>query len=196
MPRLNEAPKTEVLNNLPLLVIFVGESGAGKSTFCEALGYKNYWYVSSDPIISLVQSKGLPINHDTIHACASEVYQADPQWQVPLILNSMNGKSFLLLDGPRRFQEVDALKKRHPKTVIVRIDAQEKTRFERLCERDGLDREGFQRVLDDEAQQTELRQILTLANIVIKNNGTIDQLRVKAKNFRRFLSSNGREFAK
>jgi dephospho-CoA kinase len=183
----------EALNNSPLLVILVGESGVGKSTFCKALGCKDNWYVSSDPIIELVKSKELPVNHDTIHACACEAYAANPKWQVPLILESMNGKNFLLLDGPRRHEEVKTLKEQYPKTLVVRIIASEKERFARLQIRDGIDWDGFQRVLRDEAQQTELMQILGLSDMIIQNNGTIDQIQVKASDFKDFMESNGKK---
>lgn len=183
----------EGLNSSPLLVIFVGESGVGKSTFCQALSYEDNWYLSSDPIIKLVKSKGLPINHDTIHACACEAYSTNPEWQVPLILEAMNGKNFLLLDGPRRFQEVKTLKEQYPKTLVVRIVASEEERFARLQKRDGIDKESFQRILRDEAQQTELAQILGLTDIIIQNNGTIDQIPVEASDFKDFLESNGKK---
>lgn len=183
----------ETLNKSPLLVVLVGESGVGKSTFCQALGCEDNWYISSDPIIKLVESKGFPVNHDTIHACACEAYSANPEWQVPLILESMSGKSFLLLDGPRRYEEVKTLKEQYPKTLVVRIVASEEDRFTRLQKRDGVDKEGFQRILRDEAQQTQLRQIFGLSDIIIQNGGTIDQIRVEASDFKDFLEANGRK---
>lgn len=183
----------EALNNSPLLVVLVGESGVGKSTFCKALGCKDNWYISSGPIIELVKSKRLPVNHDTIHACACEAYATNPKWQVPLILESMNGKNFLLLDGPRRYEEVKTLKEQYPKTLVIKIVATEEERFARLQRRDGIDREGFQRILRDEAQQTELVQILGLSDMIIQNNGTIDQIQIEASDFRDFMESNGKK---
>ena len=183
----------ENLGNSPLLVILVGESGVGKSTFCEALDCENNWYVSSNPIIEIVKSKGFPVNHDTIHACACETYVENPKWQVPLILESMNGKNFLLLDGPRRYEEVKALKEQYPKTLVVRITASEEERFARLQKRDGINKDDFQRILKDESQQTDLSQILGLTDLIIQNNGIFDQIQVKAADFKDFLKTNGKK---
>lgn len=178
----------EALDNSPLLIILVGESGVGKSTFCEALGCEDNWYISSDPIIELVKSKGLPVNHDTIHACACEAYAANPKWQVPLILESMNGKNFLLLDGPRTIKEVGALVEEHPFTLIVRIMASDEDRFKRLQRRDGIDSEAFQRILSDESQQTGLNQILVLSDLTLENNGSIEHIQQQAVDFKNFIS--------
>lgn len=173
----------------PLLVVIVGWSAVGKSTFCQALDCDGCWYVSSRPIIKLVEEKKLEVNHDTIHACACEAYENNPAWQVPLILGAMEGRGYLLLDGPRRIGEVKALIQQHPNTLVVRITASEEARRIRLGSRDGVDEAGFQRVLEDEAGHTELNQILELAQIVVENDGRIQQITAEANEFRGFLDS-------
>lgn len=177
----------------PLLVILVGESGVGKSTFCEAMNCKDNWYGSSEVMEKSLKAEGQPINHDTIHAFAQKAYSANPLWQVPLILEAITDKDFLLLDGPRRIQEVKALKEQYPRTLVVRLTVSEKERFRRLQLRDSIDEDAFKRILDDESRQTELLGIMEMADLVLDNSHELDQIQKEAIEFKKFLRINGRK---
>jgi len=118
----HESVKTkEKLATGGLLLILVGESGAGKSTFCEYIDRPEGYYCSSEALERELLSTNQPINHDTIHAFANKAYGENPEWQVPRILSSLKGRSYLILDGPRRVDEVKALKRDHANTVVIRI---------------------------------------------------------------------------
>jgi len=163
-----------------LLMILVGESGAGKSTFCDFLNRPEEYYCSSKAIEKEIVKMGQSINHDTIHAYANQAYVKNPEWQVPSILRSMTGRRYLILDGPRRLAEVKALKRDHSNTLIIRLIASEKERYKRLQIRDGIDAEDFKRVIYDESIETELGQILAMADCNIDNSGNIEDFRQKA----------------
>jgi len=118
---LRQLQSSKKFKKLPILVIIVGESGSGKSTFCKAMNCENNWFVSSKLIVEALKAQGEPITHDNIHKLANEMYSKNPEWQVPQILKAMKGKDFLLLDGPRRIDEVNALIKKHPAKLSLII---------------------------------------------------------------------------
>jgi dephospho-CoA kinase len=162
------------------LIILVGESGAGKSTLCKLIDSPENCYSSSGAIVSGLNEKGIQVNHDTIHAFANKAYGDDPEWQVPLILDFLNKAGVAILDGPRRLQEVRALKRQVKNCKIIRVVADQEIRGERLHSRDGADLKAFQRVVKDEDKETELGQLLEMADYIIENNEDLSILEKEA----------------
>jgi len=178
----------KIHNGYPILLILVGESGTGKTTFVRMMNCEENWFESSRAMREALQKRGEPVNHDTIHAFAKRAYRENPRWQVPNIIAALAGKKFLILDGPRKIEEVRALLGVHPRTLIVRIlTSRTKERAERLRLRDGIGTEDFKRVREDESMETELGQILALADITIVNDGTTDDLRKTALELKEIL---------
>jgi len=178
-----------------MLVILVGRSGAGKSTFTEAMNCPDNWYVSSKAIIEELQRRNIKVTHDSIHALAVELYKKDSYWQVPRILAELKEKKFLILDGPRQACEIKRLIELHPNTLVIRIEADAYSRWRRLKDRDNIDFESFERIEKDETKETELEEVFKeLVDITIKNNGSIERLQKIARifgNLLKNLNSNG-----
>jgi hypothetical protein len=176
------------LRGLPILVMLVGESGSGKTTFVKMMDCEDNWFESSRAMVNVLLARGEPINHDSIHSFANRMYKKNPGWQVPNILNALRGKKFLLFDGPRRIEEVRAVLASHPRVLVVRIVISSKlTRFARLQGRDNIDKDGFERLLRDESGETELSQIISLADFTIFNDGSIEDVRRQAIEFKNAL---------
>lgn len=188
MKQLDEISKTFDLK-VPSLVILVGESGAGKSTLCKLINCPDLWYSSSGEIVKELNKKGLSPTHDNIHKFANQAYAENPLWQVDRILESMRNLGCLILDGPRRVQEVEALKSRNSNVLIFRVVAPEVERFKRLQQRDGVNEEDFKKILYDESNETELGQILSMADIVIENDGSIGKLKSEAQSIHDFIDA-------
>jgi len=174
-------------NKKPTLITLVGESGAGKSTLCKFINCPEAWYSSSGTIVKKLNEQGIPINHDSIHRFANQAYSENPEWQVPSILSDMVKKRVLILDGPRRIKEVQALKKEDINMVVVRIAADENERFRRLQFRDGIDKAEFERILRDESVETELGQLLSMSDVIIENNGTIEDVQKRAEEIKKLF---------
>jgi len=173
-----------------MLVILVGRSGVGKSTFAEAMGCPDNWYASSKAIIEELQRRNIKVTHDSIHALAVELYKKDPYWQVPRILTELQTKKFLILDGPRQACEIKRLIELYPNTLVIRIEADTYTRWERLKERDNIDFESFERIEKDETKETELEKVFKeLVDITIQNNGSIEKLQKIARIFSNLLKN-------
>ncbi len=181
-------PLDSAVDNRPDLVILSGESGSGKSSLISLMRMpEEKVYTASYAMIDEVKMRGWPVNHDTIFSVADELYVQDPLWQVPRILAKLSLEGCLVYDGPRRVQEVLALQQQDINTTIVRVVADEQTRFSRLVERDGTNEEEFRRIVRDEGESAKLTQILDLANITIHNDGDLRQLQISARAIRGLL---------
>jgi len=180
--------KQNFVQNKPTLITLVGESGAGKSTLCKFIDLPDIWYSSSGTIVKRLNQQGIPISHDSIHKFANQAYSENPEWQVPDILADMIEKGTLILDGPRRIKEVEALRKKNINMVVIRITADQEERFRRLQLRDGVDRAAFERILRDESQETELGQLLLMSDVIMENDGSLQNIQIRAQEIRNFIN--------
>jgi len=182
-----EQIKTQFTGFEHSLLVLVGESGAGKSTLCRFMDCPDLWYSSSGTIVRQLENANIPVSHDSIHQFANQAYTENPEWQVPSILGAMEQKRVLVLDGPRRLLEVQALRRECPSMAILRIQADQEERYKRLQLRDNIDRVAFERVLSDESRETQLGQLLLMANGVISNNGTLEDIQGRAQEIRNLI---------
>ena len=171
----------------PILIILVGESGAGKTTFVKNMNCKENWYESSRFIVDDLKKEKKEVNHDTIHELASRKYSENPYWQVPKILYELNKRQFLILDGPRRLKEVKKLINVCPRSLIVRIFTSQEKRLKHLKNRDGINLYQYKKVVVDENKQTDLDKIIALAHLEISNNRDIKSFKRKALQFKKTI---------
>jgi len=170
-----------------MLVIIIGRSGAGKTTFIEAMNCpQNHFSLSAAVEKQLVES-GLPVNHDTLQPILHKLYTANHYWQIPAILEALDAKKFLVIDGPRSLPEVERLRELCPNSIIIKIEAGPSARNERLGHRDQTDAEAFARIEYDESCVTGLEKIMTMADVTIENNGSLERLQAIARKLRSLL---------
>lgn len=173
------------MNHEVFLLVVVGESGAGKSTFIEAMELEPYHCTLSRPMLEELQRKGIEITHDNIHALSREWYRKDRYWQVAYVLEQLNGKNFLILDGLRYAFELKRLRYLFFNVVVVKIVSTSEARYIRLCERrkvrlnHGL--EEFKRLERDELEDMDVSTLMNKADIAIENTGSLEELKEKAK---------------
>jgi len=178
------------VKGLPILVILVGESGSGKTTFVKMMDCRDNWFESSRAMSEELIARGEPVTHDSIHSFANKAYKDNPCWQVPNILKALDGKKFLLFDGPRRIEEVKAVLAMHSRVLVIRIAiSSNELRFKRLQKRDEINQEDFYRLLIHEAGETELMQIISLADFTIFNNGSVEDIGRQAAELKETLLS-------
>jgi len=87
---------------------------------------------------------------------------------------------FLVIDGIRRLADIKFLKT-IPEFKLVRIEANEKLRHERVVSRNenaGDDQKTFADFLEDQQQETEIQipEVMATADYEIINEGTLDEL--------------------
>ncbi|MDP3093591.1 MAG: AAA family ATPase [bacterium] len=172
-----------------MLVVVVGRSGAGKSTFVQVMGLSPECHcVLSKPMVEEVGRRGLKVTHDNIHALAKEWYGRNRMWQVEYVLAEpeKSPKQFLVLDGLRYWFELEYLRKLFPDLLVVKVTSTPDDRFERLKVRGKIPlgtKEEFERLENDESVDMGLEQILAAADISVENIGTLSQLQEKARRF-------------
>ena len=172
-----------------MIIIIVGRSGAGKSTFVQAMGLSPECHcVLSKPMVEEVGKRGLEITHDNIHSLAKEWYGENRMWQVEYVLAELEKrpKQFLVLDGLRYWFELEHLRQQFPDLFVVKITSTPDDRFERLKVRGKIplgSKEEFERLEKDESVDMGLEQILAAADISVENTGTLPQLQEKARRF-------------
>ncbi len=178
----------EARGEIPRLIILVGRSGAGKTEFSKAMNSPENHFVISASIEDKLRNKGIEVSHDSIQAIAHERYTSDPYWQVPIILNILEERKFLILDGPRSASEIRKLKEVCSETLVIRVETEASTRHERLLARDGVSDDEFERIEKDESEETELEDILeNLVDVTIINGGPLEYLQDVAKQLSDFL---------
>jgi len=174
-----------------LLIVLVGRSGAGKNSFVKAMELEDYQYEITGRIKRQLKEKGQSVNHETIQPIMHRLYGENPYWQIPQILNELREKGFLIVNGSRSFLEIEKLIKSCPLALVVEIRANALARRKRLGLRDGTSKLEFKKIESDEMKVTPLAKILQddFVDVVITNNGSLEALEKKAKNFALLLSS-------
>ncbi len=171
-----------------MLIILVGKSGVGKSTFVEAMNCPGQLFVSSQAMVEELQKRHISVNHDSIHAFAKEMYSRNPYWQVENILKSLRENNYLVYDGPRNAQEIKYLVENVQDTLVVHIVASNEVRYQRLKQREGITFDEWKRIEEDETQETGLGEVFNdLVDIIVENNNSLQSIQEKAKKFRKFF---------
>ena len=175
-----------------MLVVIVGRSGAGKSTFIEAMGMHRYHFVCSQPLIDRVKEAGLPLTHDAIFKVSQGLYDEDRLWMIPIFERELEKRGgTMIADGLRYPHELKELRKRC-EVVVVRVDASPEERYRRLKKRGKISLatlEEFNRLEKDETESMNIGSVLSRADLVVPNHGTLKQLKSRAHLFARLLTT-------
>lgn len=175
-----------------MFVVIAGRSGAGKSTFVEAMDLPGDCHcVLSQPMVDEIRRRGQPIDHDHIHSLAKEWYAANKWWQLEYLLNWAKGKPLVLVDGLRYAFELERLRELFPKDLlVVKIAATSEDRFGRLKVRGKIPlatQKEFDRLEKDESADMGIEEVLAAADLAVENLGTIEDLCAKAVRFGNLL---------
>lgn len=179
-----------------IIVGLVGPIAAGKSTTVEYLKNKGYTsYSLSDRIREQILARGLPVTRETLNKVSNELREtlgADILAKRTAKLIEKDGFELVVVDSIRNPLEVNYLKERFGARIIG-IVADQKKRFELFRNR-GANTAGitswkeFKKLDDAELSQAgshkqQINACLTLADIVIENNGTVEELKQKVEDF-------------
>lgn len=137
-------------------------------------------------LIKEIEKRKLTVNRDTMRKIANELRTTfGPSYIVEqLYLQAEKTGKDAIIESIRAVGEVKALKK-YPNFFLLAIDADQKRRYERAISRgsetDHITREQFQaqeqaEMNNSDESKQNLSQCIQLADLVIQNNGTIEQL--------------------
>jgi len=174
----------------------VGPIASGKGTVVKILSERGYApYSLSDRIREEITKRGYEITRQTLTNVANELREtlgSDILAKRTVELVEKDNPEHVIVDSIRNPQEVMFLKN-HFGTKIIGIVANQQRRFELFKQR-GTNTAGINtwnefKKLDDSEQAQEgshrqqVQACLELADIVIENNGTIEELKQKVETF-------------
>jgi dephospho-CoA kinase len=165
-----------------------GTIGAGKGTIVEYLMTKKGFshYSVRGYLISEINKRGMTVNRDSMVSVANELRaQHSPSFIVEeLYREAMASGKDCVIESIRTPGEVDALRL-VPGFLLLAVDARPEVRYERIFARGSeTDQISYQTFLENEAREMNshdpnhqnLHQCITMADAVIYNNGTIEEL--------------------
>lgn len=182
-----------------MIVGVVGKIAAGKTTVAKFLEERGFCRIScSDPLIDLLTHRveeyswvpELPEKSEPSRERLIEYgkYLKDRYGEDILIRLALDKKRRcrnVVIDGVRSRGEIEAIKERGG--VIIYIDARPELRYERLMRRNASkDREirsfeDFKAMDDAEEELYRTSTLKNLADVIIENNGTLEELRDKVE---------------
>ena len=174
----------------------VGPIASGKGTVVKILVEQGYTaYSLSDRIREEIRRQGLDITRETLNTVSNELREtlgADILARRTAQLIEKENPEFVAIDAIRNPAEVNFLKEKFG-IKIIGIVADQKRRFELFKNRGnnaaGIETfEQFKELDDRELVQEgqhkqQINECLKLADIIIENNGTIEDLKQKVQEF-------------
>lgn len=154
------------------LIVFVGQSGAGKTTITEAIGCRGV--ASCEILRAEVARRGLEDNHANIHTVAMELISQDPAWQAKQVVEMAKGNTqSFIFDGPRNPADIQYLIDLGRNVEIVGVYSPKAVRYQRVLDREKrvITKEQFMQRCIDEVVEAGLNQCLRLATVFVFNNG-------------------------
>lgn len=174
-----------------IIIGITGTIGAGKGTVVEYLvknnGFKHF--SARDLIVEEVNKRGLENTRDNMVVVANDLrqkygsgYVADELYRRA----SVSGDN-CIIESIRTVGEIESLNNKG-NFILLAVDAEPRTRFERILVRKTMtDNVTFDKFLEDENKEMEsddpnkqnLKKCIQIADFVIDNNGTLDELHSK-----------------
>lgn len=166
-----------------------GKNGSGKSIVAEFFKDKGYeFYSLSDMIREEIRKNNLEVTRENLIATGRRLREeGGPSALADKVRTHFKASQNYIVDSIRNPAEVKSLQK-EPGFQLIYVDVNQKTRFDRVVSRkregDPLDFEKFVELENKELQSDnpaaqQLNQTIAMADIVITNNGTIDELYTK-----------------
>jgi len=190
-----------------MIIGIVGKICAGKTTVAKFLEEKGFCRVScSDPLVDLLThdvstyswipelpEKTEPTRSRLIEygRYLKETYGEDIL--IKLALDKVRHCKNVVIDGVRSRGEIEAIKQRGG--VIIYVQARAELRYERLIKRNARkDRviksfEDFKRIDDEEERLYHTGKLKDLADFLIVNEGTLENLRKRVEKILEFLNT-------
>lgn len=167
-----------------LILGIAGEIGSGKGTIAKYLSKKHQasTYRFSTMLRDILDRLHLEHNRDNIQrlsTCLRHTFGEDLMARVMAEDVGGDDSDLIVIDGVRRVDDIKYLRE-IPKFKLVFVEADMKTRYERLIKRSENtdDKEKtFEEFEKDHERETEvtIRELKNYADLTIENNGTLEE---------------------
>ncbi len=174
-----------------IIIGITGTIGAGKGTIVDYLvNSKGFKHFSARAfLVEEMERRGLENNRDNMVAVANDLREKNSPSFVAdkLFERAEESGENCIIESIRTPGEVESLRQKG-KFILLAIDADPKIRYERISERlSSTDDISFEKFLSDEEREMtsndpnkqNLRKCIEMADFVIDNNGTIEELNLK-----------------
>jgi len=167
-------------------IIICGRSGAGKWTVCKYLIEKTDGIIYQLSSISrkILQEFDIPETRESFSKISSlirSLFWENIFAEMAVKFRRENTKNIIIFDGVRRKNVIHTLKE-EGNCIVIFIDTKTPIRYERIIKRGEKHNEaslGFEEFLEEEKlkSEVEIDSIKDIADIVIENNGTEQELK-------------------
>ena len=158
-----------------MIIVLVGQSGAGKTTIAETIEYPKI--ASCTLLRNEVARRSLEDNHENIHTVAMDLISQDPAWQAKKVLEMASHYQPFIFDGPRSPTDLQFLLESGRRIEIIGVYSSRAIRYQRVLKREQqpITKEQFVQRCVDEVVEAGLNNCLRLATIQLFNN--VDSLK-------------------
>ncbi len=181
-----------------MIIGLTGKNGSGKGEVASFLKERGFGYLSlSDVLRSHLRSRRKSLTRQNLIAAGNRLRAAEGAGVLAeKVLARMDLDKNYVVDSIRHPEEVKVLRRRKD-FVLLRVDAPEKVRFERLKQRgreqDPKNLHQFRRLEQFEArsrirENQQLHRTLRMADRVVRNNGSLRTLDQRLRNLLVLLS--------
>ena len=170
-----------------MIIGITGMLGAGKGTivdYIESKGFKHY--SASGFITEEIERRGMPVNRESMNVVANDIRATHGSAYIieSLLKRAEAEGGNVVIEALHSMGEADMM--RAHGAIIVGIDADLRTRYDRIVQRksvkDNVTFEQFEAIdtkesASDDPTKQNLRKVMSTADYVIHNDGTIEELR-------------------
>lgn len=180
-----------------IVIGLMGRIGSGKGTVARLLSEEYGFKIITigDLAREEVKQRGLKPTRETTTRVTSELLSRDPAYYIKKAVKLIkdSGHERWVIDGIRTPLNVTEFRKYFPDIKFIRVDVKPRKRFERMKSRG---RPGFPETFSkfQEHEQLEderfnLDKTLGMADYSLDNNGTIEQLKERARDLMKLILS-------
>ncbi len=177
-----------------------GTNGAGKGTIVEYLVKQKNWqhFSASGLLTEEIVRRNMPVNRDSMIIVANDLRAKYGAGYIAeeLIRRAGNNVGNSIIESIRTLGEVEKLREKGG--VVLAVDADQKLRYERVLKRggvkDGVSFEEFSKqeemeMQSDDPNKQNLLAVKRVADYVINNDGTIEELNNEIEKFLNILKN-------
>lgn len=167
-----------------MIIGITGTLGAGKGTVVEYLKQKGFVHHSGSGYLKeVLLAQGKELNRDAYSKLAGEIREADPAGLARILYERIEASSVsdAIIEALHDVGEAEFV--RSHGGVILGVDADIRLRYERSVargsEKDQVSFEDFKRHIEREEEGSghhHIKAVLAMADHIIMNNGTVDEL--------------------
>lgn len=169
-------------------VAFTGMPGAGKSEAVKVAEEMGIYIIKmGDEVREEAKKRGIKLTDENLGKIADELRKEKGKdiWARKCI-EKLKDKDIVVIDGIRNIEEVEAFRQKIKNFILVAIHASPKVRYERIAKRGRSDDSiSIEKMKERERRELSwgLGDVIAMADIVIINEGSLEEFRRKIKEF-------------